>query len=95
MVEPGRPGPPTFFFRGALGGCNLRVHFYNIASALMHLKLNRPTIEIKTTKNLKFRDVFLKILFVGWRKQKPEAKTVGLKPTSSGHVTCGQAKYGL
>ena len=30
------------------GGPNLRVYFYNIASAWMHLKLSRPTIEIKT-----------------------------------------------
>ena len=27
--------------------------------------------------------------------QKLEARTVGLKPTQIGHVTCGQAKHGL
>ena len=37
----------TLFFQGISGGPNLRVYFYHIASACMHLKLNRPTIEIK------------------------------------------------
>ena len=51
MAEPGGPEgpwPPTFFLGGALRGPNLRVYFYNIASACTYLKLNRFTIEIET-----------------------------------------------
>ena len=48
----------------------------------MHLKLNRPTIEIKTQERaLQSRDVFFKILFVERGERKPEARTVGPKPT--------------
>ena len=33
VAEPGGSGPPSLFFRGGPGGPNLRVYFYNIASA--------------------------------------------------------------
>ena len=47
----------------------------------MYLKLNRPTIEIKTLKKLKSEDIFFKVLFVGLGEQKLKARTVGLKPS--------------
>ena len=48
----------------------------------MHLKLNRPTIEIETQERA-FIDVFFKILFVEWGKQKKRnllaAKKINLR----------------
>ena len=53
------------------GGPNLRVYFYNITSACMCLKPNRPTIKTETQERAyKSRDVFFKILFVGWASRK-------------------------
>ena len=53
----------------------------------MYLKLNRLIIEIKTQERaLISRDVFFKILFVGWGGQKLKARTVGLKPTLIKHM---------
>ena len=36
----------------------------------MYVKLHSPTIKIKPRKELKSRDVFFKILFVGWGEHK-------------------------
>ena len=61
----------------------------------MYSKLNRPTIEIKTQKTAKSRDVFIKIsLWNGGTetKSKNRGSQAHINWT---YVTCGQAKYGL
>ena len=88
----GGPGLSHFFSEGAL--------IYAFVSTILSLHeciwnlIGLPS-KLKPRKELKSRDVFFKILFVGRGEQKLEARAVGLKPTSIGHVTCGQNKYGL
>ena len=77
----GGAGPPTFVSGGTLGGL-----IYAFTSTILPLHecvwnlIGLPS-KLKPRKELKSRNVFLKILFVGWGEQKLKARTVGLKPT--------------
>ena len=66
---PGGPGPPLFF-RGSLGGPNLRIYFYNNTSARMCLKLNKPTVEIETQERAEIQRCFLYNFVCGMGEQK-------------------------
>ena len=81
------------FFQGGAWGAPIISTILSLHECIGNL-LGLPS-RLKPRKDLKSRDVSYKILFAGWREQKLEARTVGLKPTAIGHVTCGQAKYGL
>ena len=70
-----------FFFQGPWG-----VLIYAFISTILPLHesisdlIDLPS-KLKPRKELKSRDYFFKILFVGWGRQKLESRTVGLKPT--------------
>ena len=89
----GSPGRPLFFQGGRAGGALIIPTILPQHECIENL--TGLPLRLEPRKELKSRDISFKILFVGWREQKLEARTVGLKPTSIGHVTCGQAKYGL
>ena len=82
MAEPGGPWPLHFFFREGPGGTLI----YAFISTILPLhegisNLKGLPSKLKPRKELKSRDVLFKIVFVGWGRQKLEARTVGLKPT--------------
>ena len=85
MAEPGVPEEalaPHIFFRGGPGGA-LIYAFVSTILPLHECILNLISLpsKLKPRKELTSRDVFLKILFVGWGEQKLEVRTVGLKAT--------------